>query len=292
MSKSIQKLLKFSSAINHKKFDPSEGYLATVKEDGWNVRFIYNSTHEWEILSSNDNEIASLQWLKPLLANTRFDKEMVFFTEVHNREIPFPIMNGMLNRKYEPCMDIQITLLDYYNPNPHYNTRIAKDRILDLESIVSLFNQNPAIENRFRPVTSLGTVSSLAEMDNLFSKCYDTEEGIVYQKVDHIFAPGKRNLSLIKQKKECEQDLLCIDILHTVGDKNNPSISLIMQNSFGVTFNVVINSHKLQHLFTSDPSAAIGKVHKISGMEILSSGKIRQPVYNYVRLDKQPSDID
>lgn len=286
----LQKCLHLQDELKKKTPKLSGNYMITEKKDGWWVRILYKKeTGLWYApLSSANRVIPALTWMVEKL-NTlpRPHDDCFLIGEAIVPELPFEIINGMLNRSVGnfACLDAEIVIHDIVFPNSPSSamTRWRFLQELDLAGISFLSK----IE-----VLYIGTYNLPIWMKYFDQVVSQDGEGIVCKRETGLYLPTKRNADLVKLKLECSIDTLAIRLEESIGDKGLPSLTLVSTRANGVYIRTVIGKHEDQAMFRNDSSSIIGKVVEIKGMNELPDGQIRQPVYKGIRFNKLPSEID
>jgi len=240
-------------------------------------------------MSSANRVIPALAWMVDKLNTLPSPHEDCYLIgEVIVPELPFEILNGMLNRSVGnfACRDAEIVLHDIVYPNsPNISAMIRWSYLQEFD---------------------IKGVSFLSKMPLLYSGEYNNDiwnryfdkvvnqdgEGIVAKRETSIYMPTKRNADLVKLKLECSIDTIATRLEEGIGDKGLPSLTLISTRANGIEIRTVIGKHIDQRAFRANPSTILGKVVQIKAMNELPDGQVRQPVYKGIRYDKLPEDID
>ncbi len=286
-----QKVLSLNDELKKKNPKLSGEYMITTKADGWFVVIPFRSKLGWQTpLSSAMREIPSLIWTTSLLAKLerpRFDCYLI--AEAIVPGLSFPETNGLLNRSKGncDCLGVKFLLHDLVIPAQSNLTALQRWDILqklELSPVSKHFAKIPLLE-----VSEFNESRWKRRFENEINK---GEEGIVLKQSNEIYQFGKRNSSLLKMKLECLVDALAIRFEEGVGEKGNDSLTLVSKRSNGVEIRTVISKHVDKELFRSKPEVIIGKVVSIKAMEEMEDGQLRQPVFAWIRYDKQPHEID
>lgn len=286
-----QKVLHLKDELSKKNPKLFGSYMITSKKDGWYVVIPFSKNLGWRPpLSSAMREIPSLVWATSLLNKLeRPTYDCYLIAEAIIPDLSFPELNGLLNRSKGncDCLDVQFWLHDIVIPSQPDRTAFQRWNILqqlNVSSVSKHFVKMPLLE-----VTEFDKDSWRRRFD---SEVDNGEEGIIFKRAEDIYYPGKRNSSLLKEKLECEVDALAVRLEEGIGEKGNDSLTLVSRRKNGVEIRTVISKHKDKELFRSNPNEVIGKVVSIKAMSELVDGQLRQPVFRWIRYDKQISEID
>jgi len=270
--------------------------MATIKEEGWFLLIHYIKNLGWQTpLSYNTagktfREVPSLIWTSSLLQELPTPQwNCTLIVEGIVPGLPFEKANGLLNRKNEPCLEVQFCMHDLVVPSLPALTSLERWNLLqslDVSGCGRLFRKLELIQ-----------VSSFNQLlwENLAAK-YITqgEEGIVFKKADAPYQFGKRNSTLLKLKMECEKDLQAVRLEITKGKKGNEGYTLISKGLNGVEVRTVINSHETQSTLKmiEEQGNLQRTVVKVAAMRELEDGNLKEPVFKEVRYDKDITEID
>lgn len=291
-----QKVLHLHKELEKKKPNIVGNYMATIKAEGWYLLIHYIKNLGWQTpLSYNSTsktfrEVPSLVWTSSLLRELPTPQwNCTLIVEGIVPGLPFEKLNGLLNRKNEPCLDVQFCMHDLVVPSLPALTSLERWNLLqslDISACGKLFKKLELIQ-----------VSSFNQLlwENLAGKYIaQGEEGIVFKKADAAYQFGKRNSTLLKLKMECEKDLQALRLELTKGKKGNTGFTLVSKGLNGIEVRTVINSHVEQD--TLEDLQARGllatKVVKVKAMRELEDGKLKEPVYVGIRDDKDVKDVD
>lgn len=279
-----QKVLELKKELSKRKPNLFGNYYITPKIDGWFVSIFFNG-ERWETPKSSTNRyIPSLVHIRDELNKLPklHSRPFMLIAEAIVPNTPFHILNGLLNRKSD-CNDVVFYVHDLL----YINADVPADARLDNLFALRL----PNYSDRF--IELRGRVHPYIEKEwqRRFDEAIDNgDEGIVAKQLDSLYSYGGRNSTLVKMKLECERDLLCEQVVCEIGDKGNPSTSLILLNKQNVRTKVVVNSHEVLKLI--DTTNVIGNVVKVKAMVEMRNGVLRQPVFSCFRFDKEAKDID
>ena len=293
---SVQKCLHLHKELEKKKPNLVGDYMATIKEEGWYLLIHFIKNLGWQTpLSYNSTsktfrEVPSLVWTSSLLQELpTLPWNCTLIVEGIIPDLTFEKTNGLLNRKNEPCLNVQFCMHDLVVPSLPLLTSIERWNLLqslDVSSCGKLFKKLELIQ-----------VSSFNQLlwENLAAKYIaQGEEGIVFKKADAAYQFGKRNSTLLKLKMECEKDLQCLRLELTQGKKGNTGYTLISKGLNNVEIRTVVNSHEEQDkLIRFDKAGVLNRYCvKVKAMRELEDGNLKEPVYVGVREDKDVKDID
>jgi ATP-dependent DNA ligase len=286
-----QKVLHLKDELKKKNPKLNGSYMITTKVDGWFVVIPFIKNLGWQTpLSSAMRKIPSLIWIVSLLNRLDRPKEDCYLiAEAIVPDLDFPTLNGLLNRTKGNCncLDVQFQLHDIIIPSKPFLTALERWNLLqqfDVSNVKKHFVKLPLLE-----VSEFNLDAWKRRFDKEVNK---GEEGIIFKQVDGIYHEGKRNSTLLKDKLKCEVDLLAVRLEEGVGEKGNDSLTLISKRDNGIEVRTVISKHKDKELFRSNPEEVIGKIVTVKAMEELEDGQLRQPVFRWVRHDKQVNEID
>lgn len=284
-----QKVLSLEKELAKKNPKLSGEYMLTIKQDGWWVSIRYDKTKDtWgSPISSSGREIPSLVWSIELFNKLPKPKtDCILIAEAIIPDTPFYIINGKLNKSVGSvdCRDVEFRVHDLLLGNIVVSAKERYTLLIQLADKVP----NIVIEKLL-----LVAPYNAKVWQHLFETTITQGfEGIVAKKADSTYQQGKRNSDLLKLKLECTVDCLAVRLEEGVGEKGNPSLTLVSQRANGTEIRTVISKHSDQALFRSNPDSIIGKVIQIKAMEQYEDLQLRQPVFQYIREDKLTSEID
>ena len=113
-------------------------------------------------------------------------------------------------------------------------------------------------------------------------------EGGMLKHADHLYQEGKRGNDIIKLKPRPTADLLCVGVTEGEGKYEGMIGSLVLRDSKNRDVNVGSGLDDFDR--SRKPEYFIGKVIEIEYEQILDT--YQQPVFKYIRLDKEPINID
>lgn len=291
-----QKVLHLHKALTIKTPKLQGDYMATCKMEGWYLLIHYIKNLGWQTpLSYNSasktfREVPSLVWTSSLLQELPTPQwSCTLIVEGIVPGFPFEKTNGLLNRKNEPCLNVQFCMHDLVVPSLPLLTSLERWNLLqtlDVSKCGKLFRKLELIQ-----------VSSFNQLlwENLAAKYIaQGEEGIVFKKADAAYQFGKRNSTLLKLKMECEKDLQCLRLEVTQGKKGNTGYTLVSKGLNNVEVRTVINAHEEQgKLIRLDKAGLLDRCCvKVAAMRELDDGNLKEPVYVGIRNDKDIKDID
>lgn len=287
-----QKVLHLKDELKKKNPKLDGMFFIQEKFEGWFVSVYYNSTlREWGFpTSSNGRIIPALKWTKYQIFNSfpKLDYDVILEAEAW-QDMPFEKLNGLLNRSkgnYD-FKDVMFMFNNCYIPSQ--SNLPYSDRYIRLSTLINHMQHSQCL---LVPNIDF-THYDLSAWEKLFEDiAKHGGEGIIAKRDTAIYSPGKRNADVLKLKLECEIDAIADRLETGIGEKGFPSLTLISKRKNGAEIRTVISRHEDQQLFTKTPSEIIGKVVKIKGMQEYEDGKIRQPVFCYVRTDKSINDIN
>lgn len=292
----MQKVLHLKDELKKKTPSLLGDWFIQPKIEGWYIQIYFDViSQEWTSpYASSGRLIPSLLWMKQLLNEKLPKLNFPCMLEAEAwQDMPFEKLNGILNRSKGDCSFKDI-ILKFHNlvrldgiAQYNYFSRYTLLKALFTDCKLEKIPQFSLIENLY--VGSFNTAINEHYFDEIVSA---GGEGIILRKVKAVYMPGKRNANILKQKMECEKDCLAVALETGIGEKGNPSLTLISKRKSGAEIRTVISKHSLIDEFTANPSNIIGKVVKIKAMSEYEDGQLRQPVFQYVREDKNAADYD
>jgi len=285
-----QKCQHLNDALKLKSPKIFGDYILTQKWEGWYTTILYDGFKFHPPKSSNNRTIPSLVWVTEKLNDSMFshDKPFMIIAEAYLEDTPFEILNGIFNRSKVEC-DCYDAVFKVHDIVPLDIAVPAMGRLLIASDFINRLNL-PFLQ--YVPPLYIG------EYDKGIWKHYfdlitgEGGEGICMKRAGSFYQQGKRNADLLKDKINCTRDLLAVELEEGIGEKGNPSLTLISRRKNGTLVRTVISKHSDQAMFRSNTESVIGKVVEIHAMEEYEDGQLRQPVYKYIRYDKQPHEID
>jgi ATP-dependent DNA ligase len=284
-----QKVLSLHKALTLKNPKLQGEFLITTKYEGWMVTIPFINGVWQSPISSNGNTIPSMVWCKELFTKLPKPKENCFLiAEAYLYDTPFEILNGIFNRSKGnfACKDVVFMLHDivYYS-----NKLTAAERYKLLLSFAIT-----DVSATFRVIPLLSTVSYNSELWKRLFELVANEggEGIVAKRCSSLYLPGKRTSDLLKLKLECTVETLAVALEEGIGEQGFPSLTLISQRANGIKIRTVIGKHKDQDSFRMNPANVIGKVVQLKAMQEYPDGQLRQAVFQFIRYDKLPHEIN
>lgn len=279
-----QKVLHVSEELKKKNPKLHGKYIVSEKLDGWYGYIDYFPNIGFtNIHSSAQREIPSLFHIKETLPKDCGNRSFRLIFEIMIPETPFHILNGILNRKYEPAEGVEfychdfIYLKDFFITSDVENSAIERLRkvkklLLEKELKNFYFHKPLAIDATFHKAREIAQeVLQDAE-----------KEGVVLKKQDSFYTPEKRNSDLMKEKREFDKDLICLGWQKTLGEKGNENYNLLFEN-LGTPITVRLGKHKDISLLLADETNFVGKVCEIQAMAELPSGALREPRFYRVK---------
>lgn len=280
----MQKVLHLKDAKKKKSFHLHDDYAIMEKKDGWYMTIDYLDGHWGSLRSSAGREIPSMfdisglfQGIKTLTGNYRF------ILEATVPGVPFEIANGVFNRKYEqvevcklhihdaiPLGSLAMPFQQRYGLLQGPLMRYLEDVLghyIELVPILDITNEEEKLYFHFENLVQEGA------------------EGIVAKRLEAGYSPGKRNADMLKLKSEVTIDAEVIKYFWSTGEKGNDALNLLVRSPETGEFTVVVNRHSAIDKIVTMPQVA-GQIVEVKAMDILPSGKPRQPVFKHIRWDK------
>jgi hypothetical protein len=286
-----QKVLSLDKALSLKNPKIFGEYIITTKFEGWYTTIYYDGQKFHAPLSSNSRVIPAFQWVAEHLNRTKYyigRAPFVIIAEAYLLSTPFEILNGIFNRSKGDCSCMEV-VFKVHDIVLFADRRIASVRLIDTYKTVMDINS---------PLLHYVEPLLISEFDSkLWGVQFDKVanaggEGIVAKRADSYYQQGKRNADLLKIKLECTRDLLAVALEEGIGEKGNPSLTLVSERSNGTLIRTVISKHSDQARFRTNPDCVIGKVVQVKAMQEYPDMQLRQPVFQYLRPDKLISEID
>ena len=267
-------------------------YELTIKYEGWDTYTYFNGRTFEVPLSSAGRPIPSLEWIPEALRYAPYPGFPCWIrAEAYKVDTPFAILNGLLNRSvgdYHFRDGLVLKVHDLILASPQQD--IAQDRNKAKKEFCDWLKRFNLFEN-VAPLYE-------GEFDQKIWKYYfeqitaDGGEGIVGKRLSGIYQPGKRNSDIIKEKLECTVETLADRVEVGKGEKGNTSYTIVSKRKNGTEVRTVMSRHKDIAAYLNDSSYIVGRVLQLKAMQEYEDGQLRQPVFQYIRYDKQPSEID
>lgn len=289
MSFKPQKVLHLKDELSKKNPKLHGEFLITEKIDGWYVYFEYLNGRWHSPRSSAGRVIPAFSWLD----NVQLPKpkgDAVLIAEAYLPDTTFQITNGIFNRSTGDCLCKEAIFACHDLILLSSSSVPAIERYKELEKFISLTNYFSFKLNKPLEIAAYDNDLWLRTFDKVVEK---GGEGIVAKRTSSLYLPGKRNSDLLKLKLECTVDLLAVRLEEGIGEKGNPSLTLVSRRKNGVEVRTVISKHSDQIRFRTTQEAVIGKVVEVKAMEELQDGQLKQAVFVRVREDKtEKTEID
>ena len=288
-----QKVMHLKDELDKKHPNLYNGsYIITEKFEGWDTSIMYDGDKFLPILSSRGRPIPALQWVTDILNKRNWDLHQPFIlkAEAYIEETPFEILNGLLNRSKGncECKDVVFKVHDiiYICLTPD----MALTRLMQIDLMLDYIN----LPNILHPIPVLATT---VYKNDLWTEIFQevTErggEGIVAKRSCSLYQQGKRNSDLLKMKLECTVDTLAIRLELGVGKKGYKSTTLVSKRANGTEIRTVLSNHEMLSQIVENPNYILGKVVQLKGMYEYEDGQLKEPVFQYIRGDKKPDEID
>lgn len=288
MSFKPQKVLSLAKALELKTPKLNGTYIITEKFDGWYVYFEYLNGRWHSPRSSAGRVVPAFSWLD----NVQLPKpkgDAILIAEAYLPDTSFQVTNGIFNRSIGDCSCKEVIFACHDLILLGDSPATAIERYKELEKFISLTNYFSFKLNKPLEIAAYDNDLWLKTFDKVVEK---GGEGIVAKRTSSLYFPGKRNSDLLKLKLECTVDLLAVRLEEGIGEKGNPSLTLVSRRKNGVEVRTVISKHSDQQLFRATPEAVVGKVVEVKAMESFQDGQLKQAIFSRVRLDKTTTDID
>ena len=285
----VQKALHLSEELKKKKPNVNHLYMVTRKIDGIYIYIDFDVETGWGYIHSRANRIIpAFKFLQPTLGNRLAipSTNMRLIAEAYIDNTPFHILAGVFNRSVGN-FDATEVKFNVHDVVTEANVLPAIERFSAIPHVLTKG------DDRFTRAELLHVSNSPDLWEKTFNEVVkDGYEGIVLKQANSIYSSGKRNSSLMKIKREVTADLLAIRLEETTGEKGEPNVNLVLLSKDNVEISVRVGNFEERESFLANPAIVIGRVVEIAAMEKLPNGTYREPVYKYIRDDKNAEEID
>ena len=291
----MQKVLHLKNALELKKPKLQGEFILTEKIEGWFVKIHFDSKlNIWYAPTSSANRvIPSMTWSVQLFNQLPKPKEDCFLiAEAYLEDTPFEILNGIFNRSTGnfSCKEVIFKLHDLIYKS---NTLTAYQRQKELKELLRWNNISVLKEHLHQlPILLAAPYHEGLWKEQFENVISNGGEGIVAKRTCALYSHGKRNTDLLKLKLECTVEALADRLEEGIGEQGFPSLTLVSKRKNGTEIRTVIGKHEDQSKFRANPYIVIGKVVQLKAMQEYPDGQLRQPVFQFIREDKLPSEID
>lgn len=266
-------------------------YIVTEKYEGWDTSIYYDGSKWHNPLSSAGREIPAFEWVAAWLNKYSFTSHKGAFVvkaEAYLFDTPFEILNGIFNRSVGAylCKEVAFMVHDIVFLTKQLT---AHERVILKEQMIHSIGTRLFFDVKARYIGEYNK--------DIWQKLFDEiaeagGEGIVGKRLASVYQQGKRNADLLKLKLECTRETLAIAVEKGVGKKGNDSYTIVSKRSNGTLIRTVMAKHSDIDKYLKDENYIIGKVIQVKAMQEYDDLQLRQPVFQYVRHDKLPSEID
>lgn len=272
------------------KKNPSIGseYAVFEKHDGW---FGYLDFPSCIIHSRTKREIPAVKELSDLIRSKRPDVKgrLVFEIMIEGYEIDrFHELNGILNRKSEQAEDVYLLVHDFV-PDFNFCTMPFSKRYAFVQELVGRL-QLPQV--RLSPILAISSdpIQWQAEAEKVWQM---GGEGVILKDITALYAPAKRNSTLMKIKEECTVEMLVLDVVEGQGDHEGMAGKLICEDELGAKHEIGMGCavHSERADWWDNPDKIVGSVVEIKAMKKLKDGSYREPRFKAVRHDKEVHEL-
>ena len=285
----VQKVLHLAKELTKKKPNVNHLYMVTRKIDGIYIYIDFDVETGWGYIHSRANRIIpAFKFLQPTLGNRLAipSTNMRLIAEAYIDNTPFHILAGVFNRSVGN-FDATEVKFNVHDVVTEANVLPAIERFSAIPHVLTKG------DDRFTRAELLHVSNSPDLWEKTFNEVVkDGYEGIVLKQANSIYSSGKRNSSLMKIKREVTADLLAIRLEETTGEKGEPNVNLVLLSKDNVEISVRVGNFEERESFLANPAIVIGRVVEIAAMEKLPNGTYREPVYKYIRDDKNAEEID
>jgi len=253
------------------------------KYDGW-----YGYYENGHIYSRAGRIIPSVQWLADKIkAVYPYTGVLIFEILVKGVE-DFPTLNGLLNRKKEPCYNAYLRVHDFrvgVSLTP-FNIRFRQ-----AAQAVDIMNLDEVVMAPIIKTVTLGLDAEQTLLDVARSIWKEGGEGIIIKNAKGKYIFGARNSDIMKIKQEITKDLLVIGMDEGKGKYSGTLGRLVCKSTKG---EIVVSgmTDKQRDDWWTGRETIIGKVIEVKAMLELPDGMLREPRFKAVRHDKTQEDID
>lgn len=285
-----QKVLHLKDALSLKNPKIYGDYVVSEKYEGWDTTIYFDGKAFHNPLSSAGREIPAFEWVGEALSRKQiYSAPFVLKAEAYLFDTPFQILNGIFNRSVGNywCRDVVFMVHDFI-PLDEY-TISAERRAMLRDNLLD--HMESRLLRKARELYKGEYDKTL--WNELFMEVADNGgEGIVAKRLASPYSPGKRNADILKLKLECTRECLVDRVEVGKGEKGNTSYTIVSKRRNGTEIRTVMSRLSDIAEYLRDPSYIVGKVIQVKAMEEYPDGQLRQPVFQFIRYDKTPEEID
>lgn len=282
-----QKVLDIHKVLHTDKLNTGIPYMVMPKVDGW-YAYIDYVNGKWSSIQNEKRVIHSMAWYDRVIKDF-FPKLPVgnvrLIGELYIPEAPFRVTNGILNRKREQAEQVVFACHDMVSLDP--GTELStlpnhgRHRLLTSQFKHDIWN--------FWTIPTLEITPDISRWEYWADKIPDlNHDGIVIKSAYAKYIPGKRNITMMKWKREITLDAWITDVFKTEGKKGNPMWNFSFagvedEHKFGGT--VAVPKHEDWAKIESG-QVNLGDTIEIKVMKILENGSLREPRFCKFRNDR------
>lgn len=256
-----------------KKYDGCFG-MAVLKADG--SAFMRSRTAE----DYTDSCIHILKELRHALDDHQI-AEGVFLGEVWNAELPFPTISGLFRQQRRIATELGFVVNDFL-PMTLQTTRPYRLRYGDLMQILG---EEDGFATTVAQTWQEHQWGSATGMANQF-KAEGGFDGAIVRDPDAGYTIGLvKNGEIIKVKPVMSLDLKVVELTEEVGEKTGRPVYTITVEHRGVRSEV---GSGMPHVLPAN--LVLGAIVEIECMGLTDEGKLREPRFKGVRIDKTEPD--
>lgn len=284
----IQKAKHLFIEMDKKKPDVDHLYMMFEKHDGW---FGYLDFPSCIIHSRAHREIPAVKELSDLVRKHKPDVKgrLIFEIMIEGLEVDsFPELNGILNRKKEQAEDVYLRVHDFI-PDFNMCQMTAMRRYEFAQEIVQRINL-PQV--RLSPL--IGVSKSLEVWYQTAEQIQARGgEGLILKHAHALYAPDKRNSTLMKIKEEVAVDMLVVGVVEGQGEHKGMCGKLICKDEVGQKHEIGMgcSNHDERKAWFVHQDLIVGRVVEIKAMKKLKDGKYREPRLKAIRHDKEVHEL-
>lgn len=284
----IQKAKHLFIEMDKKKPDVDHAYIMFEKHDGW---FGYLDFPSCIIHSRAHREIPAVKDLSDLIRQHRpsVKGRLIFEIMIEGLEVDsFPELNGILNRKNEQAEDVYLRVHDFI-PDFNMCKMSAKQRYEYATEIVQRLGLPQVIMS-----PCLG-VSKSPEVWHQTAERIQARggEGLILKNSTALYAPDKRNSTLMKIKEEVTVEMLVTEVVEGLGEHKGQAGKLVCKDEKGQLHEIGMGcmKHDKRKEVFFNPMLIVGHVVEIKAMKKLKDGKYREPRFKAIRYDKEVHEL-
>ncbi len=287
MTMGIQKAKHLYLEMDKKKPSIDSTYMVFEKHDGW---FGYLDFPSCIINSRAHREIPAVKWLSDLIRTKapRVKGRLIFEIMIEGYEVDrFHELNGILNRKEEEAEEAYLMVHDFI-PDFQFCTMPASKRYAFANEIVHRLGleqvrTSPVLDFTNDPTRWHAVAEGVQSRGG---------EGVILKATDALYAPEKRNSTMMKIKEEVTVEMLVTGVGAGTGDHTGMAGKLICKDEVDQMHEIgcgcSTHEERTEWLKTN---SIVGKVVEIKAMKKLKDGSYREPRFKAIRHDKEVHEL-